>query len=169
MTKARFNRYWVVVVVFLAVIIIVTGFVAWSKYRPAKPIEVIFPAKEETIGNIYIDGAVNNSGIYHFSEGDTIASLIQSAGGVTADGDSGNLKLTVRQTDTPVTSQKININTAEAWLLEALPGIGSTRAKAIIDYRQKNGLFRNINELLKVDGISSNLLEQIKLLIIVSD
>jgi competence protein ComEA len=45
--------------------------------------------------------------------------------------------------------------------LEALPGIGPTKAKAIIDYQQKNGFFRSVNELTKVNGISSTLLEQI--------
>jgi competence protein ComEA len=66
-------------------------------------------------------------------------------------------------------TQKININRAEAWLLEALPGIGPTKAKAIIEYRQKNGFFRNVDELTKVNGISAALLEQIKPLVTVTD
>ena len=65
--------------------------------------------------------------------------------------------------------QRININRAEAWLLEALPGIGETRAQAIIDFRNQNGVFHNINELLKVKGIGVTTYEQIKHLITVAD
>ncbi len=65
--------------------------------------------------------------------------------------------------------QKIDINRAEAWLLEALPGIGKTLAQRIIDYRQKNGSFRNITEITKVEGIGPDIYEQIKNLITVAD
>jgi len=54
-------------------------------------------------------------------------------------------------------------------LLEALPGIGETRAQAIIDYRQQNGPFHNINELTKVEGIGIATYEKIKHLISVAD
>lgn len=169
MTGTKFNKYWAIVIVSLTVIIVITGFVALVKHRRAKPIEILLPQSQEISGNINIDGAIASPGIYPFSSSDSIGALLQSAGGVTADGTLAHLELTIPQTDTSVTSQKININTAEAWLLEALPGIGSTKAKAIIAYRQKNGLFYNVNELLKVDGISSNILEQIKPLITVSE
>jgi competence protein ComEA len=50
-------------------------------------------------------------------------------------------------------SQRVNINTAEAWLLEALPGIGTTLAGRIVDYRNQNGPFNNVDELMMVEGI----------------
>jgi competence protein ComEA len=65
-------------------------------------------------------------------------------------------------------AQKININLAEAWLLEALPGIGPTRAQAIIDYRNQNGPFRQILELINVEGIGMTTYEQIEDFITVS-
>jgi competence ComEA-like helix-hairpin-helix protein len=65
--------------------------------------------------------------------------------------------------------QKIDINRAEAWLLEALPGIGPTKAQAIIDYRQQNGYFSDISEILNVEGIGQDIYEQIKDLITVGD
>jgi len=65
--------------------------------------------------------------------------------------------------------QKIDINRADVWLLEALPEIGPVLAQAIVDYREKNGPFRSINELTKVKGIGSTILEQIKDLITVAD
>jgi competence protein ComEA len=94
---------------------------------------------------------------------------MQSAGGVTANADKSTLILNVPQAGAQTTPQKININRAEAWLLEALPGIGSTRAKTIIAYREKYGLFRNTSELMKVEGIGQALYDQIKDLITVSD
>jgi len=167
--QAKLNRYWVIAIIFLIAVIIITVFVAWSRYRPAKPVEILIPPEQEISGNIYINGAVTNPGIYQFSGGDTIGSLLQAAGGVTANGKSDNLELNIPPTNVTTTPQKININAAEEWLLEALPGIGATKAKAIVDYRQNNGLFRSIDELTKVQGITSTLLEQIKPFVTVAD
>jgi competence protein ComEA len=47
----------------------------------------------------------------------------------------------------------VNINTASAVDLEALPGIGAKTAARIIDYRQKNGPFKKIEELMNVRGV----------------
>jgi comEA protein len=65
--------------------------------------------------------------------------------------------------------QKIDINRAEAWLLEALPGIGPSKAQAIIDYRQQNGGFGHIAEITEVPGIGQDIYENIKDLITVGD
>ena len=48
---------------------------------------------------------------------------------------------------------KININTADAALLETLPGIGPVLAQRIVDYRQTYGLFRTVDEIKDVSGI----------------
>ena len=47
----------------------------------------------------------------------------------------------------------VNINTASAGDLEALPGIGAKTAARIIEYRQKNGPFKKIEELMNVRGV----------------
>lgn len=65
--------------------------------------------------------------------------------------------------------QKIDVNQAEAWLLEALPGIGESKAQAIIAYRQQNGGFRSITEITNVEGIGPAIYEEIKDLITVGD
>ena len=65
--------------------------------------------------------------------------------------------------------QKIDINRAEAWLLEALPGIGESKAQAIIAYRQQNGGFGHITEITRVDGIGPAIYEDIKELITVGN
>ena len=47
----------------------------------------------------------------------------------------------------------VNINTANQTELESLPGIGQVKAKAILEYRKKNGGFKSVDELTRVDGI----------------
>ena len=47
----------------------------------------------------------------------------------------------------------VNINTANQTELESLPGIGPVKAKAILEYRKKNGGFKSVKELTRVDGI----------------
>ena len=46
----------------------------------------------------------------------------------------------------------VNINTASSAELEALPGIGPAKAKSIVEYRQKNGAFKSVEELKNVKG-----------------
>ena len=65
--------------------------------------------------------------------------------------------------------QKIDINRAEAWLLQALPGIGESKAQAIIAYRQQNGDFQHIIEITEVEGIGPAIYEDIKEQITVGD
>ncbi len=52
-------------------------------------------------------------------------------------------------------SLRININTADAGELQKLPGIGASRAQAIIEYRQKNGGFATAEDIMKVTGIKA--------------
>ncbi len=52
-----------------------------------------------------------------------------------------------------VAATTVNINTASAAELESLPGVGAKTAQRIVDYRQKNGAFKKIEELMNVQGI----------------
>ena len=56
----------------------------------------------------------------------------------------------------------ININTAEKLELTALPGIGEVLAGRIIEYREQNGGFSTVDELMNVSGISNNRFNAIK-------
>ena len=57
---------------------------------------------------------------------------------------------------------KIDLNTASAERLEELPGIGEVLARRILDYRETNGSFSTVEELLDVDGIGEKTYEKIK-------
>jgi competence protein ComEA len=65
--------------------------------------------------------------------------------------------------------QRIDINRAGVWLLEALPGIGETKAQAIVAYREQHGPFRSIEELAMVDGIGLATVDDIRDWIAVAD
>ncbi|MDD3393388.1 MAG: ComEA family DNA-binding protein [Anaerotignum sp.] len=67
----------------------------------------------------------------------------------------------------PGTIEKININTAEQEVLEALPGVGEKLAQEIIIYREENGLFHSTDEIINVSGIGIKKLSQMKEFIIV--
>ncbi len=67
---------------------------------------------------------------------------------------------------TPTTS-KVNINTADLAQLETLPGIGPSKAQAIIDHRTANGPFKTPNELTNVKGIGEKTYESLASLITV--
>lgn len=56
----------------------------------------------------------------------------------------------------------VDINTATPQQLEALKGIGPEKAKAIVDFRQKNGPFKTADDLMKVPGIKQGTYNKIK-------
>ena len=168
MTTSKFNKYWTLITILLVAIIAISSIVLWSRYSRSQPIEISMPTARELQGEIYIGGAVSNPGFYPLKTGDTVEALIQAAGGTTS-ADLDRLKLYIPQAGEGEQSQKIDLNRAEVWLLEALPGIGESRAQTIIDHREQNGPFNNIKELTKVEGIGTATYEKIKHLITVAD
>lgn len=69
----------------------------------------------------------------------------------------------------PQTEKKVNINTASLAELQTLPQIGPKIAQRIIDFREENGKFTKITDLLKVKGIGEKTFEQLKNLITVGE
>ena len=165
----RLNKYWALIIIFLVVIIVIGGIVFWSRYSSSQPIEISISSEQEWQGRVYIGGAINNPGFYPVKAEDSLQDIIQAAGGTTSTADLSSLKIYIPEIGEEIQPQKIDLNRAEAWLLEALPGIGEVRAQAIIDYRHRNGPFNNIKELTKVEGIGITTYEQIKHLITVAD
>jgi competence protein ComEA len=68
----------------------------------------------------------------------------------------------VGATESSVKSALVNINTATALELEALPSVGPSTAKAIVSFRTKNGPFGKAEDLLKVPGIGDGKLAAMK-------
>ena len=109
-----------------------------------------------------------NPGIYPLKEDDTLQTLLSDVA-LEPDADLSHMELYIPCEGEDQTPQKIDINRAEPWLLEALPGIGEVLAQKILDYRSENGSFRRIEDLLQVSGIGEATFENIKDLITVSD
>jgi competence protein ComEA len=62
-------------------------------------------------------------------------------------------KSPVRAAAKPPSTAIVNLNTASASDLEGLPGIGAKTAARIVEYRQKNGPFKKVEELMNVRGV----------------
>lgn len=138
----------------------------------------------------YVDvkGAVNKTGMYRIKEGMRLMDVIELAGGFTAEADQNQINFSKlladqeivyvpkvgeeiptineetksAQNKTEDTNKKININTADASELQQLSGIGEKRAADIINYREANGSFQAIEDLMKVSGIGEKTLENLK-------
>ena len=139
---------------------------------------------------VYVCGSVVNPGVYEAVHDARVYELIDMAGGVSSDGclEALNLaeyvhdgqKLYVPDYDEYAQSETsaysgddekqtglVNINTADADELMTLPGIGSSRAQAIIEYREANGGFAAVEDVMNVSGIKASAYAKIKDLICV--
>jgi competence protein ComEA len=168
--SSHLEKYWLIIVGFLLVSLIVGGIILTIKQSSHKPVEISLSrgASLQYDGDIYIGGAVANPGLYPLREGDTVESLIQTAG-LIPDADTGKIEIYVPKTGELSKPQRIDLNRAETWLLDALPGIGSGRAQAIVDYRSQNGPFRRVEDLLNVEGIGESTLDRMRDFITVED
>jgi competence protein ComEA len=167
---SRADRFYLFVTVFLVIAAIAGGIMLAVQYSRSQPVEIVLSQTEppELSGELYIGGAVANPGIYSLREGDTLQTLLSDAV-IEPDADLGHIELYIPREGEEQAPQKIDINRAESWLLEALPGIGEVMAQRIVDCRSENGPFRIIEDLLKVSGIGQATFEQIKDYITVSD
>ena len=73
-----------------------------------------------------------------------------------------------QQTPAPASAPALNLNTATQADLEKLPGVGASTAKAILEYRQKNGGFKKIEELMNIKGIGEKSFLKLKPLVTVT-
>jgi competence protein ComEA len=68
----------------------------------------------------------------------------------------------------PAVAAPINLNSASVAQLETLPGIGKSTAERIIEYRQKNGSFKKVEDLMNVRGVGEKSFLKLKPLVTVS-
>lgn len=140
------------------------------------PNEPIIEAVElPTTVIVEIKGAVLKPGIYELPIGSRLFELIDRAGGLLPESDDIQINQASLLTDEQSVyiptegevielasseSSFININTADATLLQTLPGIGPAKASAIIAYREKTP-FTKPEDINAVDGIGDKTLEQL--------
>src|SRR5688572_2102204 len=73
-----------------------------------------------------------------------------------------------RPSSSPAPAVIVNLNTASSSMLEGLPGIGKATADRIVEYRQKSGGFKKIEELMNVRGIGEKAFLKLKPLVTVT-
>ena len=160
---SRVDRVHLFITAFLLVAAIAGGVMLDLHRIGDQPLEIVLSQIEppQREGELYIGGAVANPGIYPWQEGDTLQTILLDAG-IEPEADLSHIEVHIPQAGEIASTQKIDINRAEPWLLEALPGIGEVLAQRIVDYRSENGPFRTVEDLLRVSGIGSATLEQIR-------
>jgi competence protein ComEA len=133
-------------------------------------------------GELYVHvlGAVEHPGLYVLDLDARLVDALAAAGGTTDDADLASVNLARLLTDgeqimVPVTGaagadpgaavpgdDRIDLNTADQAALETLPRIGPAIAERIIAWREENGRFQSVDDLLAVPGIGEKLLEGIR-------
>lgn len=141
---------------------------------------------------VQVSGAVRSPGVYELPAGSRVFEAIQSAGGMTDDAAADSVNQAVEVSDgdmivlctlqeweqaksqqteliggdlsgpTQEADGRININTADVTQLCTIPGIGESRAQSIVTYREQNGAFGAVEDIMKVSGIKDGLFQKIK-------
>jgi competence protein ComEA len=144
---------------------------------------------------VHVAGHVAHPGVYGVPSGGRVADAMVAAGGAAADADLEQINLAARVSDgervyvpakgelppavvgpapaaastgakaAGASTGPLDLNTATAEQLEALPGVGPATSKAILAYRASHGRFRSVTELLEVPGIGPAQLEAIRPLV----
>ncbi len=163
------DRFYIFITVFLIIALVVGGVMLLTNRNKVQPVELVLSqaALPQQGGEVYIGGAVINPGIYSLREGETIQAVLSDVG-LEPDADLNHIAIYIPEEGEEQSPQKVDINRAEEWLLEALPGIGETRARAIVKYRSENGEFKRVEDLLQVKGIGQGTFDKIKDYITVS-
>lgn len=135
--------------------------------------------KDEEADIIYVQvsGAVENAGLYEMKSGDRVNDLLIQANVKAYNEECINLaQKLVDEENIYIPSKEeqcteksavdendiVNINSASEYELQVIPGIGESKADAIVDYREVNGSFETKQDLLEVEGISEGLLASIE-------
>lgn len=139
------------------------------------------PVKEEEKSEIcvYVCGQVKNPGVYELPADMRIADAIEAAGGMTEQAAQTYLNQAAFLEDgqkvyvpdqeeaeeklqLSTEQRKVNLNTAGISELTTLSGVGESKAQAIIRYREENGGFCSIDEIMKIEGIKEGVFQKIK-------
>lgn len=140
-------------------------------------------AEEVSLIYVYVCGAVNSPGVVVLQEGSRAEAALEAAGGFRQDAGRDYVNLAARVSDgeklyfptveeiAGLSAERseesggdglVNINTADEAALCTLSGIGESRARDIVRYREENGPFENCEDIMKVPGIKSSVYSKIK-------
>lgn len=141
-------------------------------------------AKEEKTCLVYVCGAVVAPGVYELDDGSRIYEAVELAGGFMEEAAEDALNLAESVTDgqmirIPTEEEqeaagrqgaeadsaadgKLDLNRADVAALMELPGIGQSKAEAIVGYREEHGSFSQAEDLMKVEGIKEGVFNKIK-------
>ena len=126
---------------------------------------------------VYVCGAVNAEGVYQLPAGSRCHEAIAMAGGFSEDAATTSInqaeilqdEITIYvptyqelMEDSNADDGKININTASKEELMKLPGVGEAKAAMIIQFREENGRFQQIEDIMKISGIKEGMFAKIK-------
>lgn len=179
--------YWLAGFIIIGVLLGIGVLFLVTRPPEGSPITLL-PAPSPVPITVYVSGRVNHIGLYALPSGSRVNDAIQAAGGFSEDANRGALNLAKiledgEQLDIPelITSTVaggrmgssdpsftlVNINTATLEQLDTLPEIGPKTAQEIINYREANGSFAGIEDIMKVPRIGQVTFEKIKGLITV--
>lgn len=133
---------------------------------------------------VHVSGAVAAPGLYVLDDGARVVDAVGAAGGFAADADEDAVNLARPLSDgeqlvVPVVGAapddaaelagdgRVNLNTADAAQLDTLPRIGPALAARIIQWREANGRFTSVEDLLAVSGFGDRMLEALRPLVTV--
>ena len=158
--------------------------------RPAASSTQLAVSPEPVRILVDVAGWVRRPGVYEFDEGERIIDAIESAGGARSGAALESLNLAAPLADgtqvlvprevtggggavppgappPPGAPLLVNVNSASATELEALPGIGEVISQRIVDYRTQNGPFTSVDQLADVSGIGDAILAEVRDLVTV--
>jgi competence protein ComEA len=177
-------------VIVIVALIAGAGLLLATRPQPVKitvnpPLPTVTPLPSATPApiTVYVTGAVGKpESLVTLPIGCRVQDAIEAAGGATADADLERVNLAglLRDGDqvhvpargqetalpTPGGGGVVNVNAATADELAALPNVGPTTAERIIQYREANGPFADLEALDAVEGIGPALLEKIRDLVV---
>lgn len=138
-------------------------------------------ASENSLLYVQVAGAVESPGVFQVKEGTRIFQVIDQAGGLTDEADASSLNQALCVSDGDFiyvytraeveeigvsaetdSSGKVNLNTASKETLMTIPGIGESKAALIIEYRESNGGFSSVEDIMNVQGIKEGTYNKIK-------
>lgn len=165
-----------------------------QKAEPSELAKQSSSSSSSRLIKVDVKGSVHRPGVVSLPTDSRVADAIAAAGGTTDQADLNQVNLAAKLVDGgqvlipdkqhssaagaagtnasgaatgSSSGGKVDLNHATAAELDQLPGIGSSRAKAIVEYRESQGPFQSVDDLKKVKGFGDKLVDQLRDLVVV--